>query len=471
MNPSRILSAAMTVLLLQGQVAWAQFPSVSTGTARLTDLEPETIESMPASRAPSTDPGSTELKTVSPAPSMNALVESLNAEAIDFNFKNADILGILRTFALKFNKNIIAAPGVGGRVNMQLKDVPFDEAFRIMLEQMGLVAIQRSANVIEVIPAAKMPVLVQVFPLRYRFALDVQTTLKSILDKKELENTIIAIDNTSNSLIVTSTNDTLHKMKMMIGQLDIPAPQIAIKARLIEVQAGSALNWDVTWAGVTTFGRGGRSRGVKDMSNYTVLPSGDITVGNAITQFPKGGIFDVTSIMNKTQLYTLLNFLKTDSRSKTISEPMVLTGNNKTAKIHVGQNLPVKISQVTQTATTQSVQYIPEGVDLEVTPIVSPGSNVISFKIRVGVSEFVGFQSDNPITTERVATTEVSVDSGMTVVIGGLIKEKTIDSESGIPFLKDIPVLGWLFKTKTKSKDKTELLIFITPELQVARAL
>ena len=73
---------------------------------------------------------------------------------------------------------------------------------------------------------------------------------------------------------------------------------------------------------------------------------------------------------------------------------------------------------------------------------------------------------DNPITTERVATTEVSVESGMTVVIGGMIKDKIIDSESGIPFLKDIPVLGWLFKNKKKSKDKTELLIFITPELQ-----
>ncbi len=471
MKPARILSAAMAAVLLQGNMARAQFPSTSTGTARLTDLEPETIEAMPSPRAPLPDAPPTALKTVSPAPSMNALVESLNSDPIDFNFKNADLLGILRTFALKFNKNIIAAPGVGGRVNMQLKGVPFDEGFRIMLEQMGLVAIQRSANVIEVIPASNMPVLVQLFPLRYRFALDVQATLKTILDKKELQNTIIAIDNASNSLIVTSTNDTLHKMKLMIGQLDIPSPQIAIKARLIEVQAGSALNWDVTWAGVTTFGKGGRSRGVKDVGNYTVNPNGDISVGGAIVKFPTGGVFDVTSVMNKTQLYTLLNFIKTDSRSKTISEPMVLTGNNKTAKIHVGQNLPVKISQVTQTATTQSVQYIPEGVDLEVTPIVSPGSDVISFKIRVGVSEFVGFQADNPITTERVATTEVSVDSGMTVVIGGLIKDKIIDTESGIPFLKDIPILGWLFKSKTKSKDKTELLIFITPELQAARAL
>lgn len=464
MKTARIFSAAMAAVLLQSTVAWGQFVQTSTGTARLTDLDPETTEAIPDAPAAAT------LRTVSPLPTSTALVESLNADPIDFNFKDADLLGILRTFAVKFNKNIIAAPGVGGRVNMQLKGVPFDEAFRIMLEQMGLVAIQRSVNVIEVIRLANMPVLVQVFPLRYRFALEVQTTLKTILDKKEMENTIISVDNGSNSLIVTSTNDTLHKMKVMVAQLDIPAPQIAIKARLIEVQAGSSLNWGINWSGSTKFGTGGTVRSIKDMSNFTARTDGTINTTQATVFAPTGGILDVSSVMNKTTLYALLNFIRADSRSKTISEPMVLTGNNKTAKIHVGQNLPVKISQVTQTATTQSVQYIPEGVDLEVTPIVSPGSNVISFKIRVGVSEFVGFQADNPITTERVATTEVSVESGMTVVIGGLIKDKTIDSENGIPFLKDIPLLGWLFKNKKKSKDKTELLIFITPELQ-ARAV
>ncbi len=468
MKPARILSAVMAFVLLQTNVAWSQMVQTSTDTATLTDLEPELKQEMPIPNPAlgSDAPASARLKTASPPEGVNALVESLNTAPIDFNFKDADILGILRTFAIKFNKNIIAAPGVGGRVNMQLRGVPFDEAFRILLEQMGLVAIQRSVNVIEVIKIVNMPVLVQVFPLKYRFALELQKSLVTILDKKEAENTIISVDNASNALIVTSTNDTLHKMKMMIGQLDIPAPQIAIKARLIEVQAGNSLTWGINWAGSTNFGTGGTVRSVKDMGNFTTKSDGTFNTTQATVLAPVGGILDVSSVMNKTTLYALLNFIKSDSRTKTISEPMVLTGNNKTAKIHVGQNLPVKISQVTQTATTQSVQFIPEGVDLEVTPIVSPGSNVISFRIRVGVSELVGFQVDNPITTERVATTEVSVESGMTVVIGGMMKDKTIDSETGIPFLKDIPLLGWLFKNKKKSKDKTELLIFITPELQ-----
>src|SRR6185436_1660557 len=103
-------------------------------------------------------------------------------------------------------------------------------------------------------------------------------------------------------------------------------------------------------------------------------------------------------------------------------------------------------SQVSLTATTQGVQHIPEGIALDVTPIVSPGSDTISFKIRVTVSELVGFQNNNPITSERTAQTEVSIESGKTVVIGGLIKDSLTDSNNGIPLLKDIPLLGYFFK-------------------------
>ena len=480
MKTARILSAVMAAVLLlgSGTPAWSQWletdsqgnkdglpePVASTGTAALTGLDRETLSAAPApssAAAPAEAP-----KAPAPQPGMNSLVESLNAEPIDFNFKQTDLLGILRTFAVKFNKNIIAAPGVGGKVNMQLRGVPFDQAFRILLDQMGLVAIQRGENVIEVIKASNMPVVSQVYPLKYRFALDLKPMLDGALDKNEKANTIITIDNASNSVIVTSTNDTLQKMRQLISQVDVAAPQIAIKARLIEVEAINNLTWGINWAGTTKFGSGGTVRSIKDQSNYTVDGTGAIVTGNAVTNFGTGGILDISSVMNKTTLYAMLNFIKNDTRSKTLSEPMVLTGNNKVAKIHVGKNIPVVTSQVTQTATTQSVSYIPEGVDLEVTPVVSPGSTVISFKVRINVSELVGFQLNNPITTERVAQTEVSVESGMTVVIGGLIKDVIQDGETGIPILKDIPVLGWLFKNKTKSKDRTELLIFITPELQ-----
>lgn len=403
------------------------------------------------------------------------LVQSLSKEPVDFDFKDADVLGILRTFAAKVDRNIIAGPGVGGKVTLRLKQVPFDDAFRILLEQLGLVAIQKSGSIIEIAKASTLPSLVEIFPLRYRFAVEVQKTVQDMLrDYSGEKKPVISIDLASNSLIVTANNEVLHQIRQLIEQIDFNSPQISIKARLIEVQAGNSLNWGVTWAAASKFDDGrGTVRGINEMKNFTVDDSGtnsnggpaNIDVRQAPTFFPTGGILDVSTVMNKTRVYALLNAIMSDSRTKTISEPTVLTGNYKSAKIHVGQNLPVRTSQVTQTATTQTIQYIPEGVDLEVTPVVSPASDVISFRIRVGVSELVGFQDNNPITTERTAATEVSVKSGDTVIIGGLMREKSTEVDSGIPLLMHIPILGWLFKSKRKSKDKTELLIFITPEI------
>lgn len=404
-------------------------------------------------------------------PGMGALIESLSSEPTDFNFKDADILGVLRSFALRFNKNIIAAPGVSGKVNIHLKNVPFDEGFRTMLTQMNLVAVQKSANVIEIIRVSQMPVLSQVFMLKYRFAAELSQSIQGMLSTKERETTGIAVDAASNSLIVTSTNDMLQKVKSMVDALDIETPQIAIKARLIETGASNQIQIGNAFSGSRSFARDGMSgtgRAFNNFTNFGQNPqTGAVNLNQALTFFPSGGLFDYTAVLGRTQFYALLNLLQTDSKAKTISEPMILTGNNKSSKIHVGQNLPVKVLIVNQTSTVQEIRYIPEGVDLDVTPIVSPGSDVISFKIRVGVSELLGFQDGAPIVTERVASTEVSVKSGDTVVIGGLMKDKMTDTDSGIPLLKSIPVLGYLFKNKRKIKDRTELLIFITPELVV----
>jgi len=113
----------------------------------------------------------------------------------------------------------------------------------------------------------------------------------------------------------------------------------------------------------------------------------------------------------------------------------------------------------------QTVEFIPEGVDLQVTPIVSPGSDNISLKVDISVSEFVNFVNNNPVTADRSAQTEITVKSGRTVVLGGLIREKMVESDSGIPLLKDIPIIGYLFTNKSDTKSRSELLVFLTPEI------
>ncbi len=391
---------------------------------------------------------------------------SKGKELMDFNFKDADIKEILKGFALKFNKNIVPASSVTGKVNLRLKSVPFEEAFRMLLDRKNLVAVQTSDNVIEIISKGSIPTQRSTFHLVSRTASEIQTTLNGLLTADESQGITIAIDEASNSLIVTASSDVLRKIELLVRQLDIKAPQIKIKARIIEVNASEGMTTGVAWANTMSMaGNVQEVRAVKDMSNYGLDTAYDIDTNETISNFATGGVLDISAVMNNITLYGVLNFLKSNSKAKTISEPTILTENNKLAKIHVGQNLPVVTIETTASGTTQSVTYIPEGVDLEVTPVVSPGSSLISLKLKVSVSEFTGWQANSPITSERSAETEVTVESGKSIIIGGLIKERVTLSDSGIPVLKDIPLIGYLFKNKSTAKDRTELLVFFSPEI------
>ncbi len=392
---------------------------------------------------------------------------SLSKEPVDFNFKDADIVEVLRGFAMKLGLNIVPSPNVKGSITLRLKGVPFDEAFNMLMDRMDLIAIQKTSNVIEVMQKDEMPTQRETFYLASRTAGEISATLEGLLTKDEIKNTTIAIDDASNSLIVSATSEMLSKIGVLVRQLDIRTPQVKIKVRLIEVTASEDSSYGVTWLSQIDFTDPDgiqQIRGFKDFSNFSFNPDGSI---NKVKVFGEGGVFDISAVIDNTTLYGVLNFLASDSNAKTISEPTILTENNKNAKIHVGQNLPVTTFQVSETGTTQTVEYIPEGIDLCVTPVVSPGSNLISLKINVNVSEFVSFVSGNPVTKERAAQTEVTIESGKTVIIGGLITESVTAANKGIPLLKDLPIIGFLFKNKTNIKERTELLVFLSPEILI----
>ena len=395
-----------------------------------------------------------------------SLVESLSSEPTDFNFTNMDILSILKTFAARFNKNIIPSTAVSGKVTLSLKQVPFDEAFQILLDKMNLAAIQRSQNIIEVMRKNEMPLLRETFPLKTRLANDIKVTLEALLTAPEKERLTIAVDDASNSLIITANTSQMGKIRGLVSQLDIKMPQIRIKTRIIEMTAGNSLSMGISWAGALKHG-GVTARAAKDIGTLNTVSASGITPAAALTgtTFKEGGFFDLSHVMDKAALYAVLNLLATDSSGKTLSEPSIMTGNNKTALIHVGKNLPVVTTSVSQTSTVQTVSYIKEGIDLEVTPVVSPGSKQISLKLRINVSELFGYSVGNPITTERSAYTEITMESEKTVAIGGLVRETMQNSTSGIPVLRSIPLIGALFRSKEKTVEKTDLLILLTPEI------
>ncbi|MDA3793446.1 MAG: AMIN domain-containing protein [Elusimicrobia bacterium] len=391
----------------------------------------------------------------------------LPTEAVDFNFKNADIREVLRAFEIKLDKNILPSDSVQGQVTLRLKNVPFNEAFNMLMDRMDLVAVRTSENIVEVMTRADMPTQRRTFNLTNRNASEVQSTVSGLLTSEESSETTIVIDDASNAIMVAATPEVLNKIALIINQIDVKSPQIKIKCRLIEVSAGKDFSAGVTWATSIPFTGSDiqQIRAAKDLGNYSLDAAGDIDTDDTVTGFGQGAVMDISAVLDNTQLYGVLNFLATKSEAKTLSEPTILTENNKSASIHVGQNLPVRTSEVTESGTTQSIQFISEGVDLSVTPVVSAGSKQISLDVDISVSELVGFRADNPITAERSAQTEVTIESGKTVIIGGLIREKKTETESGVPLLKDIPLLGYLFKNKGTLTDRTELLIFLSPEI------
>ncbi len=414
----------------------------------------------------------------------HSLKNTLGTDPVNFNFKETKISDILRSFEMQLDINIIPDKNIAGEVTFRLKDVPFYEAFNMLMDRVDLVALQVRPNVIRIMEKDNLPTERKTINLTNRNAEDIKTTLEALLSPEEQQVTTMGVDETSNSLIVSATPSVHNKIELLTDQLDIKSPQIKIKARLIEVNATDEFTTGMTWAASipmdipTEFNPATgefekvpadakrRVRTARDLGSYEVDEDQYIDYSGVLEDYGgSGGVIDVSAILDNTQLYGLLNLLSSDSEAKTLSEPTILTENNKEASIHVGQNLPIRRREVTETGTTEEVDFIQEGVDLRVTPLVSPGSEQISMQVNIRVSELIGFRADNPITAQRAANTEITVESGKTVVIGGLIRESKTQTESGIPLLKDIPFLGYLFKNTSTNEDRRELLIFLSPEL------
>ncbi|MGM0567681.1 MAG: secretin N-terminal domain-containing protein [Elusimicrobiota bacterium] len=395
------------------------------------------------------------------------VTSDLSRERVNFNFKEADIREILRAFEQELGRNIVPTSEVKGEVTLRLRDVPFDEALGLLLGRMNLAAVQSSPNIIEIMPREKVPTERKTFYLKYRDADSMRETLDSLLTSSEKENATIAFDEGSNSLIVSAPAYILKRIGLIVERLDIKETQIRIKARLIEVMSDDGVETGVSWAASSDFEteEETKRRALLSPADYSFDEDGNVVHEDTIARYSSGLTMDISTVLDDVNLYGLLNFLANQTSARTLSEPTIMTQNKKPANIHVGTDLPVKTVQRTQEGIVENVEFVQEGVQLEVTPVVSPDSDQIMLDVKVSVSELLGFQADLPMIGDRAANTLITIEDGKTVVIGGLIKESESAQETGIPILKDIPILGYLFSRRTTGKDRSELLIFLTPEL------
>lgn len=405
-------------------------------------------------------------------------------------FRDADIKDVLRAVGQAANLNMIVSDTVTGQVSMSLKDVDIMDALESILKTKGLTYV-RERNIVRVVAVADArddDMETRVFPLGYakgKEALAVVERIKS-------ERAKVSVDTRINALVVRDLSLNIDRMERLLTHLDQRSPQIMIEAKIVEVSTNYARELGVQWGGQYT---GTDSRGTTVISGGTTAPGSPVggstfypltgAIGASgspyIVNLPaavgsgSGGALGISfgKLGGALSLDLQLSAMQATGNGKILSSPKVLTLNNKEARISSGTDIPVRT--VSSTATTEggstntaSVQIISANLLLSAIPSITNDNRIImTIKVEKSEPDFTHQVDGIPTITKRNASTELVVNNGETVVLGGILSKNEGVSEAGVPFLSDIPILGWLFKKKSKFENQAELMIFITPTIVI----
>ncbi len=286
----------------------------------------------------------------------------------------------------------------------------------------------------------------------------------------------VTADKITNSLIITASKQDYETVKSLLAKIDIPRDQVFVKAVIMELGARDVTSWGINYYTFDKNSNGiGRIgfRGSSDLSTM-INPSGD---SGGVFGFGSGQAFDLKLPGGGTQTVTtfagLLNFVKTNTSANILSEPTIMALDNEEALIEVGEKIPVgQSSTSTSTGVQTSIERADVTIKLTITPYISPDSDAVQMKINQQVNQV----SNTPVSAAELAKissavstrqikTQIVVNSGDTAVLGGLMQDKDDEQVRKIPILGDIPILGWLFKSKSTEKQKQNLMVFLTPKI------
>ncbi len=404
---------------------------------------------------------------------------------ISLDFQQADISNVLRLIAEVSGFNMVVGEGVKSKVTMKLVSVPWDQALDMILKMNGLGKIRQGnilwidslANIAkqenEAVNAkdAKMKaeeLVDRVFYIRNLPAMEVMTSLRQYISPRGL----MQFSQGSNALIVRDTESKIAVMKQLVDGLDLEVPQVQIEARIVQADTTYSRSLGVQWGiqnvnqlgsnAVANFKSGNTGPFGNQISNFLVnLPA---TVGG-LTSTP--GVGFTIGRTDGALLDIRLSAGELLGLSKVIAAPKVTTLDKREAKISQGESIPFQTTSLQGTQTT----FVDANLELNVTPQITSRDpkevgKQIMMKVRA-TRNAVGARSNpaGPSIDRREANTQVIIRDGETMVIGGVFIDSQNNSVVGIPYLSRVPVLGWLFKQKTESVAKQELLIFLTPSI------
>ncbi len=403
----------------------------------------------------------------------------LNVKKVSLDFQDADVVNVLRLLAEVSKLNMIIGDNVKGKITIKMLDIPWDQALTIILKMKGLGKIYEN-NVLRIDTLANIAqqqeeearakdamvkaedLTTRIIPVNYARAKEVAESIRKTLSSRG----DITIDDRTNTLIVKDVADKHEEILNLLKTLDRPTPQVLIEARIVQADTNFAKDLGVQWGGNYASNPGDYNMGVVSGPTGTI---GAPSTGFAVN-LPASGIAgskgSVGFTIGKTvgdafNLDLRLSAGETKGLTKILSAPKIATLDNREAIIQQGESIPYKTYSQEGTKT----EFIDAALTLKVTPKVTPDGH-ISMNIKITKNRQGSIVVEGtPSINKKEATTEVLVRDGETTVIGGIYELSDTDNASMIPWMHQIPVLGWLFKNTSKSNIKSELLIFITPKI------
>lgn len=424
---------------------------------------------------------------------VNNAPKTFTGRKISLDFQDVEIRTILQILAKESGMNIVASDSVNGKMTLSLKDVPWDQALDLVMQARNL-DMRQQGNIVNIAPRdellAKDKAFLQAekdiadlgalysqnFQLKYKNVEEFRSILR--LDNADTtgnRNTLVSgrgsvlIDPATNTLIVTDTRSVIEKFRKLIDELDVPAQQVMIEARIVEAADGfsrdlgvkfgatgrkklknetSAFGWGVN----SGFGGGGKWEAQTKINLPVAAAANSISLVRAISS----GALNLE-----------LSASESLSKTKTLANPRVLTQNRKEAKIESGYEIPFTVTTASGGGNSTNTELKKAVLGLTVTPNITPdGQIIMTVKINKDSPAQCASGSDTILCiSTKSLNTQAMVENGGTLIVGGIYEENNGNTLTKVPLLGDIPVIGNLFKTRGKKTDRRELLIFITPRI------
>jgi protein transport protein HofQ/type IV pilus assembly protein PilQ len=367
---------------------------------------------------------------------MSSFTTCMAAENVSLTIQKGDIRDVLAALSSISGQSIVTDDSVKGTISIDLENVPFSTALDLVTRSKGL-AYKTVNNVIVVSSYENINKFfgnVGVYKLQYAKASEVLDTLKSIIKGDGL-----SADAVTNSIVFTGNGGEEAKLRDALKLLDVATKQVTLEAKIISMSVEDEKDLGVTW-------------------DWTVLPESE----DSSSTSKYGGIINLSHGYTA-RFQATVSALITNGKAKILATPRLITIPGKAASIFIGDHIPVLTDKIENGTTTTTTSYVDAGIKLSYTPIISDDGFITSIvHTEVSTATLVSELKNYKITS-RSADTNVRMRNGETLVIGGLINEQEQKNLTQVPFLSSIPFIGELFKSRSTTKSKTEVMMILTP--------